>query len=460
MAKQAYDLIVIGAGAAGSTAATTAASSGKRVALIERHKIGGTCLNYGCDPTKTLIHTARQLYHTRQAGRFGLRCAGESADWPAVMSWVQSVVNQIRGGSSEEAAEKLGKQGIAVYMDQASFISPHELSLDNTILTAERIIIATGGKELIPPIEGLNEAGFITNVEAVALETLPRSMAIVGGGAIGMEFAQMFHRFGVQVTVLERSPLLLDKEDREMADTLCDLLRGEGLHLETDAVLKRVRRDARGKCLTIQCGKRAEEEVIVDEILLAVGRRPALETLRLEKAGVQTGKKGIDVDAALRTSMPHIWAAGDVTGGLQFTHVAYEQGKLAGQNAFAQQPRPFERQVIPWVTFTDPPLAHVGKTEEQVKQENIQYRVGRMYFKDVERAVAEGETEGLVKLIVDSSGAILGGHVLTADGDDLLAPIILAMQTHTPVETLAATIMPYPTLSEGVRWAADKLRQD
>jgi len=458
MAKQTYDLLVIGAGAAGSTAASTAAQRGARVALVEHDQIGGTCLNYGCDPTKTLIHIAKQLYHTQHSAPFGLRCSGETADWPAVLAWVRQAIDRIRGGTSPEAAEKLGKQGITVFNDEAAFLSPHELAVGGTTLTAERIIIATGGKELIPPVEGLNETGFITNIQAVALETLPRRMAIVGGGAIGMEFAQMFHRFGVEVTVIERAPMLLDKEDREMADTLCDLLRKEGLRLEANAELRRARRDTRGKCLTILCGDREEEELIVDEILMAAGRRPALDALHLAEAGVKTGKKGIEVDATLQTSAPHIWAAGDVTGGLQFTHVAYEQGKLAAQNAFSQRPRPFEGLVIPWVTFTDPPLAHVGKTEEQLKQEGVAYRTGRMYFKDVERAITEGETDGLVKLLVDGSGTILGGHILGANAGDVLAPIILAMQTHAPVGTLAATIMPYPTLSEGVRWAADKLK--
>ena len=271
-----------------------------------------------------------------------------------------------------------------------------------------------------------------------------------------MEFAQLFHRFGVEVTVLEHSPALLDKEDRELAESLCKLLTDEGLRLETSVELLRIQRDSAGKHLTIRCGEREEEQLVVDEILLAIGRRPSLASLHLERAGVKTSKKGIDVDATLRSSQPHIWAAGDVTGALQFTHVAYEQGKLAAQNAFASDPRPFAGRVIPWVTYTKPALSHVGKTEEQLRQDGVDYRVARMFFKDVERAVAEGKTAGLVKLLVDNQGAILGGHILAEEAGDMLAPIILAMQTGVTAETLATTIMPYPNMVEGVRWAADK----
>ena len=457
MPKQAYDLLVIGAGAAGSTAASNAAKNGTRIALVERDSIGGTCLNYGCDPTKTLIHIAGMLYHARHADQFGLRISEASFEWASVMSWVHQTINRIRGGTSEEAARELSQKGIDVLKGEAAFVSPHELSVAGTSVYAQRFIIATGSENIIPPIEGLNEVGYITNVQAVSLPRLPKRLAIVGGGAIGIEFAQLFHRFGVEVTVLEHGPALLDKEDRELADTLCTVLSREGLRLETHVELRRVQRDPAGKCLTIRCENHEEEQLVVDEILLAIGRRPALASLQLEKAGVKTTKNSIEVDATLRTSVPHIWAAGDVTGDLQFTHVAYEQGKLAAHNAFAQEPQAFENRVIPWVTYTDPALAHVGKTEEQLREDGVEYRAARMFFKDVERAVAEGKTDGLVKLLVDKQGKILGGHILAPAAGELLAPIILAMQAGLPVETLASTIMPYPNMVEGVRWAADKL---
>jgi len=214
MPTTTYDVIVIGAGAAGSTAAHTALSKGARVALVERDKIGGTCLNYGCDPTKTLLHCAKLLYQARHAERYGLTITAPAANWERVQAFTQQVIQRIRGGTSQEASAQLAKQGIEPIQGEASFVSPHELTVDARTIAAEHIIIATGCQTVVPPVEGLHQAGFITNVGAVALSALPRRMAIVGGGAIGMEFAQMFHRFGVQVTVLERSPMLLDKEDR------------------------------------------------------------------------------------------------------------------------------------------------------------------------------------------------------------------------------------------------------
>jgi pyruvate/2-oxoglutarate dehydrogenase complex dihydrolipoamide dehydrogenase (E3) component len=268
----------------------------------------------------------------------------------------------------------------------------------------------------------------------------------------------MFSRFGVEVTVVERSPLILDKEDRELADLLCDLLSKQGIRVETDAELQRVERTAQGKKLILRCKQSPQEELVADEILMALGRRPTLEKLNLNAVGVKTTKRGIQVDEMLRTSVPHIWAAGDVTGGYQFTHVANEQGKVAAQNAFSGEQHPFDGSVIPWVTFTNPPLAHVGKTEEQLRKEGVQYKVGRMKFSEVERAVANGQTDGLVKLLVDTQGNILGGHILGAGADDLLAPVVVAMHAHLPVTMLASTILPYPTLSEAVRWAADRVK--
>lgn len=459
MAEQIYDLLVIGAGAAGSSAVSAARKDGRRIALVERNILGGTCLNYGCDPTKTLLHTARLLYKAQHAERDGLHITGAQANWAQVLARVQQVIQKLRGGTNEEAMAQLAREGIDVLQGEASFVTPHQLSVAGQSVIAERIIIATGCETLVPPIEGLDEAGYITNVQAVSLAALPRRLAIIGGGAIGIEFAQMFQRFGVEVTVLERGSQMLDKEDRELAQTLCELLSHEGIRMETGAELKRAQKDGECKRLTVHHSSGEEEELVVDEILLALGRRPMLQSLHLEAAGVKSGKKGIEVDTTLRTNVPHIWAAGDITGGYQFTHVAAEQGKLAARNAFAREAQSFDDRAIPWATFTDPALAHVGKTEEQLREEGVAYHVGRMSFSQNERAIIEGETAGLVKLLVDEQGMILGGHILAAHADDLLAPIVVAMHAKIPVNALAATILPYPTLSEAVRGAAGAVRQ-
>ena len=308
-------------------------------------------------------------------------------------------------------------------------------------------------------MKGLKETGFITNVQAVALSTLPHRMAIIGGGSIGIEFAQLFNRFGVNVSVLEHGPTILDKEDREVATNLCEMLTDEGIRLETHTEIKQVQLDGASKKLTLRCGERAEEELIVDEILLAVGRRPFLESLHLEAAGVQANEKGVIVDDMLRTTVPHIWAAGDVASKYQFTHVASKQGELAARNAFAHKPQSFDDRVIPWVTFTSHALAHVGKTEEQLQEGKVEYRVVRLSFRENERAIMMGETEGFVKLLVNAEGRILGAHILASDGDNLLAPFVLAMQANIPISMIASTMLPYPTLSEVVSQAANKLYQ-
>ncbi|MCZ7573243.1 MAG: FAD-dependent oxidoreductase [Ardenticatenaceae bacterium] len=384
-----YDLVVIGAGAAGSTAASTAAESGHRVALVERDRLGGTCLNYGCDPTKTLLHVAQRLFHARHGSRYGLRIAAAEADWTAVHTWVGQVLDRIRGGTRIEAHRHIAATGIDLYWAEARFGSPHEVIVGTQTLRAARIIIATGGEARVPPIDGLREVGFLTNIEAVSLAPLPRRLAIVGGGPIGVEFAQLFHRFGVAVTVLEMADHILPKDDRELIDRLAGLLVDEGVRL--------------------------------------------------------------------RTSVAHIWAAGDVTGGYQFTHVAAEQGQLAAHNAFASRPTSFDDRVVPWVTYTDPALAHVGQTEEQLREAGVRYRVARLALNELDRAITTGETDGLVKLLADEEGQLLGGQILAPNAGDLIAPVVLAMHARLPVKVLAETILPYPTMAEGVRWAADKL---
>ncbi|GCE13966.1 dihydrolipoyl dehydrogenase family protein [Tengunoibacter tsumagoiensis] len=453
-----YDLIVLGAGAAGSTAAATAAAQGAHVALVERDQLGGTCLNYGCDPTKTLLAIAHRLYQARHSAPYGLFIPTVTVDWQQVQSYVRQVIQRIRGGTPEEAVQGLHEQGIDVISGTAHFISPYEVQVQETTYSAPRVILATGNQTVIPAIEGLSEAGFLTNREAVSLPSLPRRLAILGGGAIGIEFAQLFQRFGVQVSVLEQSAHLLEKEDRELANELCRLLRQEGISLQSEVQLLRVSSTPSGKKLLLQHKDGQQSELEVDEILLALGRRPALTELALEKAGVVSMASGVPVDQTLRTNVPHIWAAGDVLGGLQFTHLAYEQGRLAAQNAFANQPQPFGERIIPWVTYTDPPLAHVGKTEEELREKQAIYRVGHISFNEIERAITSGETMGQVKLFVDEAGLILGGQILGQRADDLLAPLVLAMQLKLSAEQLAATILPYPTRSQAIRWVSDHVK--
>lgn len=452
-----YECVVIGAGPGGQSAATAVAARGVSVALIERDKLGGTCHNYGCDPTKTLLHVAHMLHQMRHAERFGLRVAGAEADWPQVQAWVRQVLDQMQGGSEEDARADIEKQGIDLIIGEAAFTSPHDITVGERTIRAKHVILAPGTQAAVPPIEGLAETGYITNVEAVALDVLPRRLAIIGSGPIGVEFAQLFARFGVQVTVLERAPVLLETEDRELADELCGLLTDEGIRFETNVELRAVRREADGKLLTFTAGEKGEQTLIVDEIMVAAGRKPALDGLQLERAGVETTKKGISVDATLRTNVPHIWAIGDIASPFQFTHVAGAQGALAAQNAFTVQPMPFDSRVIPWGVYTSPELAHVGKTEEELRDEGTAYQVARIPFAQNDRAIATGSTSGHVKLLVGANGLLLGGHILSQNAGDLIAPVVLAMRQGLSLDALAETMLPYPTFAAAVKQAAEAL---
>jgi len=457
MAKKEYDLIVIGAGGAGSTAATSAASMGKRVALIERDKLGGTCLNYGCDPTKTLLHTAHLLYHARHASTLGLRFPQAEADWAAVQAHVRQVQKTIRGGTLEQARAGIAAQGIDLFMGEAMFTSPHEICVNGETLTGRRFVIATGTTAFIPDIEGLSETGYITNVEAVSLLELPKRLVVIGAGPIGLEFAQMFSRFGVKVDVLEREKQPLPREDSELAMALCSQLRAEGIRLEFSSEMRCGEINKRGKHIHIHGAKGKEEELVADQILVMVGRQPALNALNLETAGVQYTDKGIPTDAILRTNVAHIWAAGDITSQYQFSHVAAAQGKLVAHNVFARKPQAFDDRIIPWVTFTDPELARVGMTEADLQESKIKYRVGRVDFKKLDRAITTDQTCGSVKLLAGADGKILGGHILGANAGDLIAPVVYAMRFGLTVKMMAEAMLPYPTMAEAVRGAAAQL---
>ncbi len=454
MTNKEYDLIVIGAGGAGSTAASSAAGMGKRVALIERDKLGGTCLNYGCDPTKTLLHTAHLLYQAQHASALGLRIPQAKADWTAVQAHVRHVQKTIRGGTLEQARTGIAAQGIDLFMGEAKFTSPHEVRVNGELLRGKQFVIATGTTAFIPDIEGLAETGYITNVEAVSLPNLPKRLAVIGGGPIGLEFAQMFSRFGVQVTVLEREKQPLPREDTELAMALCSQLRAEGIRLEFGSEMRCGEINQHGKHIHIHCQDGKDENLETDQLLVAVGRRPALDKLNLEAAGVHYTKDGITTHATLRTNVPHIWAAGDITSKYQFSHVASDQGELVARNMFAKKRQAFDERFIPWVTFTDPELARVGMTEADLQEAKIEYRVGRVDFNKLDRAITNDQTFGSVKLLANADGKILGGHILGANAGDLIAPVVYAMRFGLTAKMMAEAMLPYPTMAEAVRWAA------
>jgi pyruvate/2-oxoglutarate dehydrogenase complex dihydrolipoamide dehydrogenase (E3) component len=447
------DLIVIGAGAAGSTAAAEARAQGASVAMIERWKVGGTCLNAGCDPTKALVRAARALHEARHASRFGILVENAAADWPAVIARVDRVIDTIRGGDGDA---NIRAMGIDLRKGHARFRAPGEIEVNGERLRGTAIIIATGARAAIPPIPGLCEAGYITNIEAVTLPTLPAALAIIGTGIIALEFAQIFARFGVQVTMLGRNQRLIPLEEPELATMLRAALEDEGVRIETGVTVEQVERVPCGKRLTARRDDKPLA-VDVDEILVAAGRTPNADDLGLEVAGVMANAGGIVVDAHLRTTAPGVWAAGDcVAGAPRYTPVADRRARIAAANALGARPaRRADSAATPVAVFTDPELGRVGLTEDRARAAGFTVRAEMVPMRDLARAVISGETAGAVKLVADdASGRLLGGRVLAAGGAELLGEIALAVRLGLDCGAIAGTLHAYPTLSEGVYWTA------
>jgi len=454
--QEQYDLIVIGGGAGGSACTQMVVDAGYRVAQIERDHLGGTCLNYGCDPTKTLLHIGQQLQQAVRAERYGFPRERRSVDWAAVRQRVDEVQTAMRGGKPEEARQQMRSEGIDLVMGEAAFVSPHEIEVKGRRLYAQRFLIATGQEPLIPAIPGLRDTGFLTNREALYLPELPARLAVIGGGPLGTEFAQLFHRLDVAVSLFDAGDQILPKDDPELASALAQCLSDEGIDIRTGRRLKAVQPSSAGKELLFGHGAN-EERFHCDELLLALGRRPALQALQLQVAGVATNKEGIVVDATLRTSVPHIWAAGDIATDYPFTHTAVAQSQYLAEAIFAEDPPPFDNRAIPWVTYTDPALAHVGQTEQELQEAGVEYRVAQAHFGDIPRAQITGETAGQVKLLVGNDGHLLGGHILASGAGDLIAPIVLAMRNDLPISALQSVVLPYPTMVQALRQAARSL---
>ena len=464
----AFDIVVIGAGSAGTGVASALNRAGFSVAQVERWRVGGTCLNAGCDPTKTMLETAHVLHRARTAGRLGLVIPDAAPDWTAIRSRVRNVIDTIRGGDGDA---NVRAEGITLFKSEARFIDPHtvELGPGGDRITAPRFVIATGAEEVRPDIAGLDEANVKTNVEIVDIGALPRRLAIIGGGTIATEFAQMFARMGVVVTIVGSSDQIMPREEPELTARLADLLRSDGVMIRTGTRVKRIARRGSEHVLYGSSGDDpdAEDEVATaDMILLAAGRKPVVD-LGLDRAGVAFDEKsGIQVDDAMRTSAPHIWAVGDCATAERFTHVAHYQGDALAANLLREirgegDPAPISGAVIPWVTFTEPELARVGLTEREAREAGHDVVIADLDMFDQARAIETDQREGMVRLVVErSSGRILGGHILSARGGEMLAEIVLAMRHDLPVAAIAETIHSYPTFGQAVQFAAQAAEQE
>ena len=465
-----FDVIVIGAGSAGTGVASTLNAAGLAVAQVERWRVGGTCLNAGCDPTKTMLETAHVLHRARTADRLGLVIPRAEPDWAAIRSRVRWVIDTIRGGDGDA---NVRAEGITLFKAQAHFLDPYtvELGPGGERISADRFVIATGSAEVRPEIEGLEAADVKTNVEIVDIGALPRRLAIIGGGTIATEFAQMFARLGVDVTIVGSSERIMPKEEPVLADQLAAVLTADGVTIRTGTRVRRVERRGPEQVL-FGSTKAAPDDVFevatADMILLAAGRKPVVD-FGPDRAGVRFHEmSGIEVDGYLRTSASHIWAAGDCATTEKFTHVADYQAELLAANILAEirgegAIHPITDRVIPWTTFTEPELARVGMTERDARDAGHDVVVAENRVAGESRAIETDQREGSVRLVVDRpTGQILGGHILSARGGEMLAEIVLAMRHGLPVAAIAETIHTYPgfgRIVQSTAQAAERQRQ-
>ncbi|MBA2566000.1 MAG: mercuric reductase [Gemmatimonadetes bacterium] len=449
-----YNLVVIGAGTAGLVAAAGAAGLGARVALIERGLMGGDCLNVGCVPSKALIRAARAYADARDAGRYGVTVPGGArVDFPAVMERMRRLRARI---SPHDSAARFRGLGVDVFLGQGRFTGADVVEVDGRRLRFARALIATGARAAKLPVPGLEEAGYCTNETVFALTDLPPRLAVIGAGPIGCEMAQAFARFGSRVSLLDRGPHVLGREDGDAAERVQAAMAGDGVELLLGSRITRVDNGAGGKRLHVERDG-GTRELIADEILLGVGRAANVEGLGLEEAGVEYDpREGVRVDDRLRTTNRRVFAAGDVCSGRKFTHLSDAHARIVLRNALFPGRARASALTIPWCTFTDPEIAHVGMYEREAVERGIPVRTFVQELADVDRAVLDGEEEGFVKVHVkDGTDRILGATVVARHAGEMISELTLAMVAGRGLSDIAETIHPYPTQAEAIKRVAD-----
>ncbi|MFM6189055.1 MAG: dihydrolipoyl dehydrogenase family protein [Planktothrix sp.] len=435
-----YDLVVIGGGSGGLVVASAAAQLKAKVALIERDRLGGDCLWFGCVPSKSLIHASRVAYEVKNAAKFGIYIDNYNINFAQAASHVQQVIATIQPHDSPERFQSLG---VEVLFGEGQFLDPKTFSINGRKLTARAFVIATGSRPAIPNIPGLNEAGFLTNEQVFSIQNRPESLVILGAGPIGCELGQAFSRLGSKVTILSSRNQILPKEDPEAAQVVQDQLLSENIIILNHTKAERVEIENGKKKIIL-----GSHNILADEILVAVGRVPNIESLNLEAAGVSINQLGIKVNHKLQTTNPCIYACGDVIGGYQFTHVASYEAVVVLTNTLFFPISKVNYRVIPWATFTDPELARVGLTEQQAKEQyGEDVYVLKQPFASVDRALAEAKPQGFAKIITRGNGEILGAHLVGSSAGELIHEIVLAMSHRLKVSALTG-IHIYPTLSE------------
>jgi pyruvate/2-oxoglutarate dehydrogenase complex dihydrolipoamide dehydrogenase (E3) component len=453
-----YNVVVIGAGTAGLVTAAGTAGLGGRVALIERHKMGGDCLNYGCVPSKALIRSSRVAALLRRADRFGFDPAALQVDYARVAGRMRALRARI---APNDSVERFTGLGVEVVLGAARFESSGSVRVGDRVLRARHFVIAAGGRAAVPSIPGLQEAGFQTNETIFELDRLPRRLAVLGGGPIGCELAQALGRLGAEITLIDRGAHLLHREDAEVVIPLERTLEAEGIRLQHQTSVREVLRGPdRVKRLRLETPG-GDQELGVDEILVAAGRQPNVEDLDLERAGVAYDRRGIRINEYLQTSQPHIFALGDVAGPYQFTHFADYQARLIVRNILMSGlPSQFKAKadytVVPWCTFTDPEVARVGLNEQAAERQGIAYDRFVFPFAELDRAILDSADQGFVKVLTArGTDRILGATIVGEAAGELIHELTLAMWKKVGLATLSGMIHVYPTVSQALQRVAD-----
>jgi pyruvate/2-oxoglutarate dehydrogenase complex dihydrolipoamide dehydrogenase (E3) component len=450
MAKEIdADLCIIGGGSGGLSVAAGAAQMGAKCVLVEKGKMGGDCLNYGCVPSKSLLAAGHAANAVREAGRFGVKASQPDIDFAAVNTHVHDVIAGIAPHDSVERFEELG---VTVLQEAGRFTGPRELSAGDTLVRARRFVIATGSSPLVPPIPGIDGVPYLTNETVFDLKEAPARLIVIGGGPIGLEMAQAHRRLGCDVVVVEAFDIL-NKDDPELVDVVRRRLVGEGIVLHEGAKVTGVAPEGSG--IRVNLEREGEtSQVEGSHVLVAVGRIANVEGMGLTEAGVAYSPRGIDVDARLRTTNRKIFAIGDVAGGYQFTHVAGYHAGIVIRNALFRLPAKADHSAVPWVTFTAPELAHVGLSAAATDAAGTTHTIVRATFAENDRARAERTEEGFVKAVVGARGRVLGASIVGPHAGELILPWVLAVQGRLRIKDLASVIAPYPTLSEVTKRAA------
>ena len=451
-----FDAIIVGAGQAGPALAGRLTAAGRKVALIERHLVGGTCVNTGCKPTKTLIASAYAAHLARRAADYGVVTSGVGIDMPKVAARARKIILDSRQSIEDWLA---GMEGLTYLRGHARFEGRHRIRVGDDLLEAPQIFLNVGGRAAVPDMPGIGEVDYLTNSNIIPMEKVPEHLVVVGGSYIGLEFGQMYRRLGARVTIVEMGPRLIGREDPDISDAIRAILEGEGIEIRTNACCIRLAKHEQGVAVGVDCTEGAPE-VIGSHVLLAVGRRPNTDDLGLEHAGVETDAKGyIKVDDRLATNVKGIWALGDCNGRGAFTHTAWNDYEIVAANLLDGADRRLSQRILGYALYIDPPLGRVGMTEAQARASGRPLLLSTRPMTKVGRAVEKDEALGFMKLVADAeTQRILGAAILGTGGDEVVHGLLDMMNADQPLSTLQWAVPIHPTVSELIPTLVGDLR--